>query len=41
MAIVGAGQEIQNGVQDGSHKQIQGGMLNDWLYWLKLFQYTK
>ena len=29
---VGAGQEIQDGVRDGSHKQIQGCVLNDLLY---------
>ena len=38
VATVGAGQEIQDGVQDGSHKQIQGGgLLNDMLHGLKSF----
>ena len=41
VASDGAGHKIQDDVQDGCHKYMQVGVLNDLLYWLTSFEYTK
>ena len=41
MTDVGAVREIQDGIQDGCHNEIEGCVLDDLLYWLTTYYYTK